>query len=277
MKLKHAFRALAAATALASGSAMAITLTNSDGPFAGFTGFDWSSVGQGLITGYDTLNTTATGNVDPFQLKFQANATSLIVNGLNVSPTLDPGLNTAYEYTVFATVNETATCFTDGVSTCGLVGLNIVNGTWQIRYDTTTGTFANYSNGTGFTDGILLLSGTFSSGPTVLGGQGASNPGNTSLAATFFGTVLTTNLTYVNPLLTGTTATSTLQFGNTQTGGWIAPAAFDGVAVGGNTNTNFSFQADANQSFAIPEPASLALVGLALGALGFAGRRRKQA
>jgi hypothetical protein len=49
-------------------------------------------------------------------------------------------------------------------------------------------------------------------------------------------------------------------------------------AVNGLNGPNFIFQADANQSFVVqgvPEPASVALIGAALGIAGFVGRRRK--
>lgn len=56
--------------------------------------------------------------------------------------------------------------------------------------------------------------------------------------------------------------------------------AMNGVTDPGGVMHNFQFQADGNQSFtstSIPEPGSLALVGLALGIVGFSSRRAKKA
>ncbi len=48
-----------------------------------------------------------------------------------------------------------------------------------------------------------------------------------------------------------------------------------GVTLTGADGTDFILQADASQSIIIPEPASLALMGLGLGILGFGAKRRR--
>lgn len=63
----------------------------------------------------------------------------------------------------------------------------------------------------------------------------------------------------------------------TGTANCATPNGIGPVNGGLGSGPNFQFQADANQSFRIqvPEPASLALLGIGLGALGVFGRRRK--
>jgi hypothetical protein len=48
-------------------------------------------------------------------------------------------------------------------------------------------------------------------------------------------------------------------------------------AVNGVSGPDFIFQADGNQSFTVPEPASLALIGLGLSFMGFFGKSRRRA
>jgi hypothetical protein len=270
---------MAALLALAAGasSANAALITNTDGSFD-FGGFDWASNGSVWVQDYGVLaGSNTTGNTDTFTLTYMANAAAVQnAGGASYSSIAMPGLNNTYEYTIFAKVNETVECLN---ANCSLVQISVGSGsTWDVYYDTSKD--ANMTTGLGVTDGTLLISGTFAASPisqSFVAPQGTSNPGNVSLIAALQGSVLTTNTTYINPILNGSTAVSTLQFGNTTTA-WTRPTSFDGIATGANTNSSFVGQADANQSFtAVPEPGTLTLIGLGLGMAGLIRARRSRA
>lgn len=265
MTLKKAFSAAALGLSLISAvPAQATTITNADGLFS-WTGFDWAQAGTAYTTGFTPVaNDTFTIDAFAVAVALQNGSTVLSTPGLDATAN---GVSTGYEYTLHVLLNETVDTCNVGGTSCSF---NVLSGSYSIFYDAISNANADSGSlGTGFLDGALLISGTVFAQPggtfTVAGGGGIG-------IAQLFGSVVYTDLTYINQALSSTVAVTTLQLGNATTNNWVSPGGFNSAPF---TQNNIVFQADANQSFsAVPEPASLALFGIAMLAGGAATRRR---
>lgn len=269
--IKSSLKALAVAgTLLAAGTAAAFplpaTLTNSNGSFTGWGGFDWASNGTAIVDGFNPFVASST-----FDLTYFASAATVtneigaIIGGASAGILLGD-----YEYTIVLKMNETSSCTSFGGvgGSCDAADFSVNGGSFEIYYDVAPN--ASQTTGTGFTDGELLIAG-------FLGGQagGAFNVvegGNAILAAV----ITYTNAAYIDPVLAGSNAATTLQVGSNLTG-WAPTSGIpvaDGLAAALPAGS-FQLQADGNQQFqTIPEPGTLALLGLALGGVGVMRRRK---
>lgn len=265
-------KALVAVTALvgASSAFAGATLTNTKGPFPTWGGFDWASNGTAVVEGFD--NTIQVGDpADDFSLTYWATASTIVDMGGAIINLATLGiLDNSYEYTIEAMINETATCLVASGGFCTNAKFDVTSGSFKIWYDTSPD--ANQVTGFGITNGDLLMSGTILA--ALGGGFDVIDGGAASLIAT----VDFTNNTFINPDLVSTNATTTLQGAVTATG-WVPATSMPGVA--GATQALpanvIQLQADGNQNFdpaVVPEPGTLALLGVALGGLGFVGRRK---
>jgi hypothetical protein len=300
MKIKKALSSVLLATAFGGGLGLAglagaTTLNTNfggtgDGVLQNFIGIDWHSDGQAYIQGFDLTTANTIGNTDAFTLDYHGFAGNIFTTSgplVNLNIPAPNGANAGtYELTLVAHLNETATCLTVG---CNALTLQTDNGTFAVFIDYKPDAMVDPGVGTGYanTGSTEILGGTFTGGLASFFGVSPSPGGSGTGGGSLFATVNYSNPNYIDPTLlgAGSKTQTSLQLGPFQTADYVRSNCmeFSGAAgitggpctpIGPDTATSFMLQADASTSFQVPEPTTLALLGLGLFGMGAFSRKR---
>ncbi|MDD3327320.1 MAG: flocculation-associated PEP-CTERM protein PepA [Zoogloea sp.] len=266
---KNLLKSLVAGAAILAASASANAyVMNIGGTDYTFDSIDWSSGGSAWSADYRKADGSRADVGHVFNMAFQSTAAALLLGNQAVY-TFDA--SSPFELTLFASVNETVAVDIPVVGTQMFV-MNY--GTWSVYQDAAKN--ANLLTGAGIADGTKVLGGSFA--PGFSGGFTATDATSGSGSQALLGSVDAAPFGLVDPHPSATVAVSTLQLGSFVTA--ALPTGFSN-GIDGGTNAAFNsgditqlvMQLDANQRF-VPEPASMALLGL--GMAGMAALRRRK-
>jgi hypothetical protein len=271
--------------AFAGSSAQAFTLKDGTNVLSSdATTLDWNASGSGVAKGVGPFGSPLTVGQN-FQFLYQSNLASvdgnptILFNGLDTTAngTKDTGAGKNYEFTIVAKLNETVATATGTHATFGLApGDNKV----AIYYDTAAN--ASTTAGTGFDDGTLIAlltivpDNTQSEFTVTAPGAGQGSTKITARAVEAGDFIDPAYLQGVSELLFGINFESNLNYpaGNSSTNNFhIGGSSLfpDYVA----SNSDIVFKVDGSNTFAVPEPGTMMLLGMGMMGLVGAQRRRR--